>query len=161
MPDYETVTVLDLPDAPNPTRHKKEIDEAVGATSFGCNYYVAAPGEQLPWGYHEHPDHEELLYVIAGELTVETADESHHVTAGQAMYIGRDSPNRARAVGNEPAHVIAVGAPKDTDGAVIHEECPACGAVTDRTYESRDGEYLLSCADCGAQVDRLTPGPDE
>jgi len=30
MPDYAKVTVADLPDAPNPTRHKKELDEAVG-----------------------------------------------------------------------------------------------------------------------------------
>jgi len=58
MPEYEHVTVEDLPDAPSPTRHKREIDEAVGATEFGFNVYVADPGEQLPWGYHHHPDHE-------------------------------------------------------------------------------------------------------
>ena len=39
--DYPTVAVDDLPDAPNPTRRKKEVDEAVGATAFGFNVYVA------------------------------------------------------------------------------------------------------------------------
>lgn len=160
MPEYTRVTVDELPDAPNPTSHKKEVDEAVGATEFGFNVYVAEPGEPLPWGYHRHPDHEELFYVIEGALAVETADGELTVEAGAALFVAPDSPNKARAVGESPARVIAVGAPKDSDGAVIAEACPACGAETDRTYEDDDGTYVLSCAACGASVDSLTPGPD-
>ena len=159
MPEYTKVTVDDLPDAPNPTRHKKEVDEAVGATEFGFNVYTVDPGEQVPWGYHRHPDHEELFYVIEGELVVETADGDLTVDAGEALFVGPDSPNKARAVGDSPARVIAVGAPKDSDGAVIAEECPACGAETDRTYDRDGDDYVLSCADCGEVVDVLTPGP--
>jgi hypothetical protein len=51
MADYEKVAVEALPDAPNPTRHKKEVDEAVGATEFGFNVYQATPGQRIPWGY--------------------------------------------------------------------------------------------------------------
>jgi len=68
------------------------------ASMCGCNYYEIAPGERVPWGFHRHPDHEGLFYVIAGELAV------------------------------EPCRFLAVGAPADDDGAFIRRECPACGA---------------------------------
>ncbi|MFB6300216.1 MAG: cupin domain-containing protein [Halobacteriales archaeon] len=156
MTDYRKVTVEDLPDTPNPTRHKKEVDEAVGATEFGFNLYVAEPGEQLPWGYHRHPDHEELFYLLDGRLEVETADGTMEVRAGEALFIPPDAPNKAIAIGDDPARVIAVGAPKTEDGAIISEECPACGEESDRSFEVVDGDYLLSCTACGEQVDRLT-----
>jgi uncharacterized cupin superfamily protein len=41
-----------------PASQKLEVDESVGATAFGVNIYRADPGEQIPWGYHRHPDHE-------------------------------------------------------------------------------------------------------
>jgi quercetin dioxygenase-like cupin family protein len=160
MGDYSKVTVSSLPDAPNPTRHKREVDEAVGATEFGFNVYVAEPGEQLPWGYHRHPDHEELLYVLEGELAVETEEETVAVGTGEAFFIPPETPNEARAVGDTPARVVAVGAPKESDGAVIAEECPACGAESDRTYREEGDAYVLSCVACGETVKRLTPGPE-
>jgi quercetin dioxygenase-like cupin family protein len=160
MPEYTKVDVDDLPDAPNPTRHKKEVDEAVGATEFGFNVYVAAPGEELPWGYHRHPDHEEVFYVVEGTLAVDTEDGELTVERGEALFVGPDSPNEARAVGDVSARVVAVGAPKERDDAVIAEACPACGEVTDRTHEREGDAYVLSCVACGETVDRLTPGPD-
>jgi uncharacterized Zn finger protein len=60
----------------------------------------------------------------------------------------------------EHAKVAAVGALKDSDDAVIAEECPACGEPTDRTYRQEDGDYVLSCVACGATVDRLVAGPE-
>jgi quercetin dioxygenase-like cupin family protein len=157
--DYRTVAVDDLPNVPNPTREKKEVDEAVGASLFGFNVYRADPGEPLPWGYHRHPDHEELFYVVAGELAVDTDDGTLSVGAGEALFVPPNAGNRARAVGDATAEVIAVGAPKGADGAVIEEECPACGAVTDRDHEAVEGEdgttYVLSCVACGAETGRF------
>ncbi|MFB6281515.1 MAG: cupin domain-containing protein [Haloferacaceae archaeon] len=123
---YRTVVVPELPDGQSPARCKKEIDEAVGATAFGCNLYEADAGEALPWGYHYHPDHEELFYVIAGELAVETPGGTRPVGADEAFFVPAGHRNRARAVA-DGTRVIAVGAPKATDGAVIEEECPDCG----------------------------------
>jgi mannose-6-phosphate isomerase-like protein (cupin superfamily) len=163
MPEYPRVQVAELPDAPNPTRHKKEVDEAVGASAFGFNHYTADPGQGLPWGYHAHPDHEELLYVLAGELAIETPDGEFRVGADEAVFVPPGAPQHARAVGDEPAEVIAVGAPKAADGAVISEPCPGCGEPTDRTHEEREVDdepvYVLSCAACGAETDRLRAGP--
>lgn len=160
---YRHVRVDDLPDVPAPTRHKREVDEAVGATEFGFNVYEAAPGERVPWGYHRHPDHEELFYVLSGELAVETPAGEFRVSPQEAFFVPPEHPNRARAAGDEACRFIAVGAPKATDTAVISEECPTCGEATDREYEVREdgGEtvYALLCAGCGAEVEVLRPGP--
>ena len=156
------VAVDDLPDAPNPTRHKKEVDEAVGATEFGFNVFVADPGQQLPWGEHRHPSHEELFYVTAGEIRVETPERDYRVRSGEAFFVPPGARQRAVAAGEEPARVIAVGAPKADDGAIIEEQCPECGDETDRDYEARDhGEtYVFSCASCGAELTEMTAGPE-
>jgi len=152
---YEKVAVDDLPNAPSPAREKREVDEAVGATEFGLNVYVADPGEELPWGYHRHPEHEEVFLVVSGEIVVETPEEPYRVGEGEALYVPPDHRNRARAAGEEPCRVVAVGAPKATDGAIIREECPGCGARTEQEHE-RDGEVVvLRCADCGRETKRF------
>lgn len=164
MSGYEHVTVEDLPDAPSPTRHKREIDEAVGATEFGFNVYVAEPGEQLPWGYHHHPDHEEAFYVVTGEVRFETPDGEFLVGSGEAFFVSPGAPQKGVAVGDERAHVIAVGAPKASDEAVVRELCPECGERTGRDYETteEDGRsvVVLSCAECGTETLRFGEGPD-
>ncbi|MFC7175750.1 cupin domain-containing protein [Halosegnis marinus] len=160
--EYAHVVVDELPDAPNPTRHKKEVDEAVGATEFGFNVVTADPGEKVPWGYHSHPDHEELFYVLDGSLLVETPEREYEVAAGEAFFVPRGKPQRAVA-GGDGCRLVATGAPKATDGAVIEEECPECGETTGRDYRAEEVDettvYVLSCAACGAETDRLTPGP--
>lgn len=159
MVEYPTVTVDALPDVPAPSRHKKEVDEAVGATAFGFNVYIAEPGERLPWGYHYHPEHEELFYVLAGRLVLDTPDEEITVEEGEAVFVPAGAKNRARAVGTERARVIAVGAPKEQDAAVIEDECPACGAPTGRTAKEDGEAVILSCAACGETIDRFVAGP--
>ncbi len=159
MVEYPTVTVDALPDVPAPSRHKKEVDEAVGATEFGLNVYIAEPGERLPWGYHYHPEHEELFYVIAGRLVLDTPDEEIVVEEGDAVFVPAGAKNRARVVGEERARVIAVGAPKETDSAVIEDECPACGELTGRTADADGDAWILSCEACGEPVDRIVAGP--
>ncbi|MFB6153176.1 MAG: cupin domain-containing protein [Halodesulfurarchaeum sp.] len=160
MASYERVDVDTLRDAPNPTRRKKEVDEAVGAETFGFNLYVADPGERLPWGTHRHPNHEELFYVVEGALEVEVEGETVPVSSGEALFIPMDVSNMARAVGEDPARVLAVGAPKEADDSIIEEACPSCGEVSDRTHRVEGDAYVLECTACGADVERLTPGPD-
>jgi quercetin dioxygenase-like cupin family protein len=150
----------------------------VGATAFGCNLYEADAGEQLPWGYHYHPEHEELFYVIEGELAVETPDRTARVGADEAFFVPPGRRNRARAVA-DGTRVLAVGAPKGSDRAVIEEECPTCGertrqeavrvdgdgaggAAGGRAEEGRDADggpddptYAVRCSECGTEARRL------
>jgi len=161
--EYEQVAVDDLPDAPSPSRGKREVDEAVGGTRFGYNVFVADPGEKLPWGYHYHPEHEEVLHVLEGELRVETGAGERRVQAGEVLFVPPNHPQKAVSVGDETARVVAVGAPKDADAAVVVEECSECGETTGRDFEAveEDDEavYVLFCTGCGAETKRLRPGP--
>lgn len=158
MTDYRKVAVDDVPNTPNPTREKKELDRALGVTTFGLNVYSADPGEQVPWGRHRHPDHEEVFYVLEGELRVETPDGDFVVGRDEAFFVPADHLNRAVVSGGEPCRFLAIGAPKDSDRAVIEEECPACGGVTGREYERVDDgtAYVLTCTECGAETSRFS-----
>jgi quercetin dioxygenase-like cupin family protein len=164
---YRHLDSADAPDAPSRTTHKYEIDRAVGATEFGFNRYVAAPGQRIPWGRHYHPDHEEAFYVVSGavEFTVGPLDdpETIRVGPGEVFYVPPNTPQEAVAVGDDPLEMLAVGAPKKTDGAVIEEACPECGAVTGRTFEVADegATHVLFCEACDEEVDRLVSGPAE
>lgn len=159
MTDYTIVAVDDLPDAPSPAKHKKEVDEAVGATEFGFNVYEADPGEELPLGYHYHPNHQELFYVIKGELAFETPEEEFRVGSGEVFFVSAGAPQKGRAVGEESARVVATGAPKQSDEAIVTEYCSTCDEVTEREYskieEGDEATIILTCATCGAETDRF------
>lgn len=157
MSEYRKLAVEDVENTPNPTRVKRELDEAVGATAFGLNYYVADPGEQVPWGRHRHPDHEEAFYVLSGELQVETPEGEFSVGADELFFVPENCWNRAVAVGDEPCRLLALGAPKDSDSSVIEDECPECGELTRWETERMDDAegWVLRCSDCGAETKRI------
>lgn len=158
MSEYRKLGVDDVENTSNSSRVKRELDEAVGATAFGLNYYVADPGEQIPWGRHRHPDHEEAFYVLSGELQVETPEDEFSVGADELFFVPENRWNRAVAVGNEPCRLLALGAPKESDSATIEDECPACGEVTRwETERMDDGEgWVLHCSACGAETNRIS-----
>jgi uncharacterized cupin superfamily protein len=160
MTEYVKLDAAALPDAPSPTSGKKEIDEAVGASEFGFNLYLAEPGQQLSMGYHHHPDHEELFYVLDGEVTFETPDGGFAVGAGEVFFVPPGAPQKGRATSDTPARFLAIGAPKAQDHAVIVEYCPDCETETERDLEMADGAVVVSCADCGAVTGRFTAGAD-
>lgn len=160
MTEYVKLDAEALPDAPSPTSGKKEIDEAVGASEFGFNLYLAEPGQQLSMGYHHHPDHEELFYVLDGELTFETPDGEFTVETGEVFFVPPGARQKGRATGDTPARFLAVGAPKAEDHAVIVEHCPTCDAETQREIAMEDGVVVLSCASCETVTGRFEAGPD-
>jgi len=159
MSEYRKVAVEDVENTANPTRAKRELDEAVGASTFGLNYYEADPGEQIPWGRHRHPDHEEAFYVLEGELQVETAEGEVSVGPDELCFVPEDCWNRAVAVGDELCRLLALGAPKSSDGAVIEDECPECGELTrweaERVADDEGSGRVLYCTECGAETDRF------
>jgi uncharacterized cupin superfamily protein len=165
MSDYEHVVVDDLPDAPGPSDHKKEIDEAIGCETIAANFYVAQPGQRLPFGYHGHAGQEELFYVVDGRVVFDTEDGDVTVEAGEAFFVPPEHFQGSRAAGDDPARVLAIGAPRDALGVTIREPCPACGEVTERdvAFGTEDGDRVatLTCSSCGAETDQYTPGPEQ
>jgi uncharacterized cupin superfamily protein len=97
--------------------------------------------------------------VIAGRLVLDTPGEEIVVEEGNAVFVPAGAKNRARVVGDERARVIAVGAPKETDSAVIEEECPAGGEVTGRTADADGDARILACEACGEPVERIVAVP--
>lgn len=161
--DYQKVDPAELADAPSPTTRKKEIDEAVGATTFGCNLYEAEPGQQISMGYHYHPDHEELIYVIGGTLRFETPDGDYEVSAGEAFFVPMGAEQKGFATGDETARFLAIGAPKAEDHAIVREPCEVCGETTEREFDTETaGErrtVILYCTECGTECERFAAGP--
>lgn len=161
--DYQKIDPDELADAPSPTTRKKEIDEAVGATMFGCNLYEAEPGQQISMGYHYHPDQEELIYVMEGALRFETSDGDYRVSAGEAFFVPMGAEQKEHAFGDVTARFLAIGAPKAEDHAVIREPCEACGETTEREFGTEtDGErrtVVLYCTECGTECERFGAGP--
>lgn len=162
-PTPTRIDVDALPDAPNPTDHKKELDEAVGASEVGVNVFVAQPGQMIPFGRHYHPNQEEFLYVVEGTVTMETAEGEFEVGANEAVFVPPGARQKATAAGDEPVRVIAIGAPKAADEAVLVEYCPACEERTGRDFDPReeDGDHVmvLSCAECGTETGQYRAGP--
>lgn len=156
---YHVVRVDDLPDAPGPSAHKSEVDEAVGAEEISFNVYVAEPGERIPLGYHHHPEHEELFYVIDGELAFETPEGEFRVGPGEAFFVEPGAPQSSRAAGDAPARVVVAGAPKGRNHATVLETCPECEREVECTLEKTETTAVVSCAECGAEIERYHAGP--
>ena len=103
-----------LPDRPSET---VTISEAAGLENLGVRLYEVAPGEQMPKVYHYHDEQEEVFYVVAGRLGIETPDEDLTVTSGQFFVAKPGDPHRAFNPdgADEAATVVAVGAPAVED----------------------------------------------
>lgn len=155
MSGYRKVNIQNINSTVSPASKKIELDEAVGAETFGVNLFTAHPDEQLPWGYHRHPNQEEILLVLSGEIEVNTPNEVYHVSENEAIFVPMDHKQCAAAVGNAPASVIAIGAPKASDEAIIEEQCERCDEVTQHEPQIKNGHdnesHALSCVNCGTE----------
>jgi mannose-6-phosphate isomerase-like protein (cupin superfamily) len=106
------------PDALAPTPDypcdRRGLSDAAELAALHAGTYEMSPGEQLPRTYHYHERREELFYVLAGTLHVETPDGEYVVEADEAFVAEPDSPHRAYnpedASGS--VRVLGVGAPK-------------------------------------------------
>ncbi len=70
--------------------------------TFG--YVEINAGEKNP--KHLHPNSDEVLYLLEGELDHSIGDESHHLTAGMAIHIPQGIPHDAANHGTTVARMI-------------------------------------------------------
>lgn len=109
---YSHVDPSDLPAAPDRPSTKRSISDAAGLEQFAAHRYEVAPGEAIPLAYHVHDEQEELFYVTAGELHVETPERDYVVAADEAFAVEPGSPQRTFVPEDgEPTTVLVVGAP--------------------------------------------------
>lgn len=81
-------------------KDKMEIFHLVLPKSDKMEAFVAHPGQ-------EH------CFVISGEVIFDVGDQSHHLRAGDGIYINSHQPHRARSTGNEEAHILMTVAAAD------------------------------------------------
>jgi quercetin dioxygenase-like cupin family protein len=110
---YHVIDTADLDPSPGHPCDRRSVAEAAGLGGLAAAVYDLAPGEDLATTYHYHEQREELLYVLAGTLHVETPDREYAVGADEVFVVEPESPirpyNPADADGR--ARVFGVGAP--------------------------------------------------
>ena len=98
--------------------------ERTPGTGMTLGVVEIAVGESNPC--HLHPDCEEVLYLIEGELEHAIGDAWVKMVAGDAIRVGPGTPHQARNTGAVPARmIVAYDAPergftrveRDPDGA--------------------------------------------
>ncbi len=107
-------TIDPTPDRPSVQR---AIGETLGLENLAVNRYEVAPGEEIPLAYHYHDHQEELFYVLAGRLHVDTPEGTYEVAADEVFVVEPDSPQFAYnpESADTDVEVLAVGAPAVDD----------------------------------------------
>ena len=67
-------------------------------------YVVIQPGQKNP--LHAHPNCEEVLYLISGELDHSLGDAMYRLKAGDAIRVPAGAKHDARCVSAEPAAMV-------------------------------------------------------
>lgn len=67
-------------------------------------YVVIEPGQKNP--LHAHPNCEEVLYLISGELDHSLGEEMHRLQPGDAIRVPAGVKHDAKSVGTAPATMV-------------------------------------------------------
>jgi mannose-6-phosphate isomerase-like protein (cupin superfamily) len=111
---YHHVDPSALPETEEYPCDRRGISDAAELAALHAGTYEMAPGEQLAREYHYHEQREELFYVLAGTLAVETPEREYEVPAGSVFVVTPDSPIRPYnpETAETPVRVFGVGAPQ-------------------------------------------------
>jgi quercetin dioxygenase-like cupin family protein len=122
--EYRVLDPEDLAPTGDYPCDRRSITGATDLASLAAAVYELAPGEQLPRFYHYHEQREELFYVLAGTLAVETPECEYEVPEGSVFVAKPDSPHRAFNPGTakEAVTVFGVGAPRHDPGRQFEPE---------------------------------------
>jgi len=85
-------------------------------------YVVIEPGQKNP--LHSHPNCEEVLYLISGQLNHSLGDDVHHLEPGDAIRVPAGLKHDARCVSDEPAVMIVCYSVPDRE-ILAYEERPS------------------------------------
>lgn len=72
--------------------------------------------------FHKHPDQEETIYVLAGEVEQWLAQERRVLRAGDAVFIAPDVVHASFNVSSTPAQLLAILGPCVGDGGYVSVE---------------------------------------
>ncbi|WP_225332804.1 cupin domain-containing protein [Halomicrobium urmianum] len=114
---YRIVPVDEIDPTPDRPSVQRAISDVAGLDNVAVNLYEPEPGEPIPLAYHYHDEQEELFYVLAGRLVVETPEGDLEATRGEVIVVEPENPQYARNPedASETAKVLAIGAPSVDD----------------------------------------------
>ncbi len=107
---------------------------------------------------HSHPDEDEAIYVLEGELLVDVEGERHAVRQGGFFYAPRGVPH-AFMVTSETARVLALQTP-GTGEAFYRQAGEPIGSATDAPRPA-DFARLREVAESSPSIELLGPPPFE
>lgn len=133
----------------------------LGATDLALNRYDADPGALISGGYHTHHDQEEVFVVQSGRVTYETEDGDLTLGEGEAIRFAPGEFHHAYNATDDPAVVLAIGAPSYSSEVESVRECTDCGEVFHHRRPSvlgaADGDGRIppvDCPRCGGETRR-------
>lgn len=153
----EKTDIEDVESWAGPQAAKRPVSRAVGAEHVTVNHFELAPGERFGFGYHRHPEQEELFYVLEGTATFETEAGDVEVRAGELVYFEPGEWQLGHNRGDEPVKALAMGAPAESSQADLRRRCADCGGREPTSIErADDGDALVTvCDTCGAVTGRF------
>jgi len=74
---------------------------------------------------HVHDGEDEMLYLLAGELTGFCGDDTWIATAGSFIFVPRDRPHGFTVTGTGPAKALVITGPPQLDRQIVARGEPA------------------------------------
>jgi quercetin dioxygenase-like cupin family protein len=72
--------------------------------------------------FHKHPDQEEVIYVIEGEVEQWLKQEKRLLKPGDSVFIGADVVHASFNISNQPAKLLAILGPCVGEGGYVSVE---------------------------------------
>ena len=148
----------------------RPLTDALGATDLAFNRYDLDPCGMVSGGYHTHHDQEEVFYVVSGTVTFETGEPRSGsreavdlaLGEGEAIRFAPGEFHHAYNATDDPAVVLAIGAPAYSGEVESVRECTDCGEVFNHrrpsVLGSEDGGGRIppvECPRCGGETRRI------
>jgi quercetin dioxygenase-like cupin family protein len=105
---------------------------------------------------HLHPEQDEAIYVLAGELLVDVEGEQHRVGEGGLFFAPRGVPH-AFMVTSETAHVLSVQTPGT--GEDFYRQAGETVTTAEEAERPADWARLRAVAEASPSIELLGPAP--
>lgn len=148
----ERVSTDDVQNEPRVADVQKHLTEPLGLSDMAMNYYELEPGDSFSGGLHTHMDQEEIFYVIEGEATFETMDETVTVGPHEVVRFAPGEYQEGKNESDERVVALALGAPQEMGETRSAMPCGECGADY-HVAEVHDEGVTLTCPDCGNVIE--------
>jgi mannose-6-phosphate isomerase-like protein (cupin superfamily) len=154
----EKVTIDAVESRMGPASVKRALAGPLDADDIALKYYELEPGDSFGFGYHCHPNQEEVFLVQSGTATFETEDGDVRVEAGEAIRFAPGEWQRGYNDGDERVVALALGAPQAMGDTEMVRHCEDCGGRTHSCVEMTDDRDALvtRCEECDAETGRFT-----